>query len=508
MNTRTGNTRTGNTRTGTGRLVSGTIWNALGRGLPLILALALTPLLLQLMGIERWGLFTLALALVGVMGVLDLGVGPALTRALSERMDTATTEEQAALVRAGLWVLGLVGMLGALSLWLAVPVLVHRVLNVPPALQAEAMLAMRILACAIPLVVINAALWGVLAAYQRFAAANLVTVPVNVLYYVGPLLVLLVWPSLVGVMLALVACRLANTISYIWLARRNVPGFWRGWPRIALARPLLRIGGWITAAALMGQGLLYADRFIIGAQLTLTDVAYYATSLDLIIRMWILPVAVAQALLPAMAGSFAAQPEATTALLRRGGLIILLLVFGPCAVLAGAAHEVLWLWLGRGFADGGAVVLSVLAVGILFSCLAYAPNALIEAVGRPDMTARFVLLQALLFLPLAALAVWWGGIVAAACVWALRVGVDALGKLWIAARVYPAARDVAQGLVAPMLAACLTLAALALLPGWWWKAAALAVGGAALCLLCWRALGAAERAALRRPREWRAMLRA
>jgi len=209
-----------------------------------------------------------------------------------------------------------------------------------------------------------------------------------------------------------------------------------------------------------------------------------------------------------MAAGFATQPAATAALLRRGGLIILLLVFGPCAVLAGAAHEVLWLWLGRGFADGGGAVLSVLAVGIIFSCLAYAPNALIEAVGRPDITARFVLAQAVVFIPLAALAVWWGGIVAAACVWALRVGVDALGKLAIAARVYPAARAGATALAAPLLAAALTLAALALLPGWWWKGAAFATGGLVLLALCWRALDAAERAALRRPREWRAMLRA
>ncbi|MHB0725863.1 hypothetical protein ACX4MZ_00605, partial [Roseomonas mucosa] len=44
--------------------LAGAGWNALGRGLPLLLALVLTPILLSQMGVERWGIFTLALSLV------------------------------------------------------------------------------------------------------------------------------------------------------------------------------------------------------------------------------------------------------------------------------------------------------------------------------------------------------------------------------------------------------------------------------------------------------------
>jgi len=495
-------------RLGTRRLFSGVLWNALGRGLPLLVALLLTPWLLALMGVERWGLFTLALAMVGVLGVLDLGVGPALTRTLSERMATDTPAEQAALVRAGLAALGLVSLAGAVGLFLALPWLVERVLNVPPALQAEALAAMRVLACAIPLVVLNAALWGVLAAHQRFAAANLVTVPVNLFYYLGPVLALLMWDSLVGVMLALLACRLANTISYIWLIRRDVPGLWSARPRLALAAPLLRLGGWITGASLIGQALLYADRFLIGALLTLTAVAFYATPLDLVLRMWILPVAVSQALLPAMASGFAQQPVATAGLLRRGGLLILLGVFPACAVLVAAPHEVLSLWLGAGFADGGAPVLRILSIGILFSCLAYAPNALLEAIGRPDVTARFVLGQAALFLPFSALCLWLGGIEGAAIAWALRVAVDAWGKLYFAARLYPPAAIAGRGLMPPMLGAGGVLVALAVAPGWTAKAVVALLGGGGLAMLLWRALLPEERHALRHPRQWRQLIRA
>ncbi len=487
-------------RTGGRALLSGMAWNAAGRGLPLLIALALTPMLVALLGLERWGLFTLALAMVGVFGVFDLGVGQALTRTIAERIGAGRGAEAPALIGAALVALIGFSLVAAAALWAFVPVLVGRILNVPPDLQAEATLALRLLAAAAPLVVVNAALWGVLAAYQRFRAANLVTIPVSVFYYLGPLLVLLVWDSLVGVILALLACRLANTISYAWLARRAMGGapLFQGGPRLGLVLPLLRFGGWMTATGLLTQALLYADRFLVGALLTLTAVAFYATPLDLVMRMWILPVAVAQALLPAMASAYATLPGRTAALLRRGGLLILTLALPACLVLVGAAEPLLRLWLGAEFAAGGARVLQILSVGMLFSCVAFAPGALLEAIGRPDVTARFLLAQAVVFVPLSAALLVWLGIEGAAAAWALRAAVDCLGRLALAGRLYPAAAAEARRVAPPLLAGGAGLLALLLLGGGDWRVAALVAGLAlgVFAVFALRALAPEERRGL------------
>jgi O-antigen/teichoic acid export membrane protein len=490
-------------RVGGRRLVSGVLWNAVGRGLPLLVALALTPVLVAQLGIERWGLFTLALALVGVFGLFDLGVGQALTRAISERIGAGEREGEAELIRAAIVVLAALGALGASVLWWFVPVLVGRVLNVPPELQAEAVAAMRVLVAAAPLVVVNAALWGVLAAHQRFRAANLVTIPVAVFYYLGPVLLLLVWDSLVAVMLALVACRLANTVSYAVLVRPLLPAPGGRRLRLAAVLPLLRIGGWMSVSGALTQALLYADRFLIGALLSLAAVAFYATPLDLVLRFWILPVAVAQALLPALASSFRTLPAETAALLRNGVLLIGGIVLPACMLVVVFAEDLLRLWLGEEFAAGGAGVLRILGIGILFSCAGFAPGSLIDAIGRPDVTARFSLAQALLFLPLGALMLVWIGIEGAAIAWTLRAAVDCAGRLLLVGRLYPPAAE-AVGRVAPALAAGgVGLVAMASMPS---SVAALALGGATLAgfgALALLALRPEERAwiagTLRRP---------
>jgi O-antigen/teichoic acid export membrane protein len=380
-------------------------------------------------------------------------------------------------------------------LWAGVPLLVERLLKVPPALQPQAIAAMRVLAAAAPLVVINAALWGVLAAWHKFRAANLVSIPVAIFYYLGPVLVLLAWDDLTGVMLALVACRFANTVSYALLARPLLPGFTLRRLDLRLVLPLLRLGGWMTFSGTLTQLLQYADRFLIGALLTLSAVAWYSTPLDLVMRMWILPVAVSQTLLPALAAAFATRPDRAAALLRRGALLILGLVFPACLVLVGGAEPLLRLWLGADFAAGGAMVLRILGIGILFSCLAFAPGALLDAIGRPDLTARLGLGLAAVFLPLSAAALWLGwGIEGAAVAWALRAATEALGKLWLAARHYPAAEPVARRLLLPLgiaAAGLVLVAGLHALPAAALAVAAVALAGFALAL--WRALGTEER---------------
>lgn len=469
-------------RAGGRRLVSGVVWNALGRGIPLLIALAITPVLVHLLGTERWGLFTLALAMVGIFGVFDLGLGMALTRAVSEAIGEGRGRDAPAVVGATLYaLLGLSAVMAALA-WGFMPILIGRVLIVPPGLEAEALAAFRVLAAAAPLVVLNAALWGVLAAWQRFRAANLVNMPVSVFYYLGPVIALLLWDSLVGVMLALVAVRLASGLAYAALAWKDVPGLGLARPRFALLRPLLRQGGWMSLSGALTQVLLYADRFLIGALIGLTAVAFYATPLDLVMRMWILPVAVAQTLMPAIASSYRAAPERTALLLRRGALIVAGLALPACLVLVALAEWLLWLWLGTEFAQGGGMVLRILGAGIFFSCLAFVPGTLLDAIGRPEVTATFSLVQAAVFLPLGALLLVLIGIEGAAIAWAARAATDCAGRFLLAARFYPPSAEAGRALMPLLAAAGAGLALMVPLPG---VAAAALAGGVTLGVVAW-----------------------
>src|SRR5436309_4353959 len=71
-----------------------------------------------------------------------------------------------------------------------------------------------------------------------------------------------------------------------------------------------------------------------------------------------------------------------------------LLALGPALILVIAfAREILQWWLGAEYAAKSAAPLQILAVGMLFNAVAILPFSLLQSIGRPDLTAKFHLLE-------------------------------------------------------------------------------------------------------------------
>jgi O-antigen/teichoic acid export membrane protein len=87
-------------------------------------------------------------------------------------------------------------------------------------------------------------------------------------------------------------------------------------------------------------------------------------------------------------------------------------------------------WLDAQFSSEAAPVGEILVVGLWANCLAYVPFALIQGRGRPDLTAKFHLVELLPYLTLLWMAVEWNGAVGAAIAWSLRAWVDAALLFW------------------------------------------------------------------------------
>src|SRR5258706_12920148 len=120
-------------------LLRGALWNQLGQALPVLAALLLVPRLVHGLGVERFGILSLAWMLIGYFTLFDLGVSGALTRLVSERLSTHRREEIPALVWTSLALTTAMGAVGAVLIAALAPWLVGSVLHVPPALRAEAL---------------------------------------------------------------------------------------------------------------------------------------------------------------------------------------------------------------------------------------------------------------------------------------------------------------------------------------------------------------------------------
>jgi O-antigen/teichoic acid export membrane protein len=403
---------------------------------------------------------------VGYLNIFDIGLGRALTKLAADKVAAGSNEEVSALFWTAFVLMLVLSLVGGAAMAAASSWLVYHALSIPTGLQAESLEALYLLSFSLPLVITMSAFRGMLSALLRFDLVNAVRIPLGISIFVSPLLVLPFSRSLVPAVGALLATRLLAWLAYLLVCLRYVPGLARyKRPSFETVRPLLSFGGWITVSSVIGPVMLYCDRFLIGAMLSTAAVAYYATACDLVLRLSVVPTAVAGVLFPAFARSLPqTTADRTVALFSRGSNLIFIVIFPSVLLMVVLAPEGLSLWLGHDFSEHSAVILQWLAAGIFVNSLAHLPFTIIQAAHRPDITAKLSLLELPLYLLLLYGLVHRKGLEGVAIAWSIRISVDSV-VLWIAAlNLVPRVREVASHNFQMLLAALAIIASGAILP--------------------------------------------
>lgn len=436
-------------------LARNSLVNLAGFALPLLVGLIAIPPILRGLGIERFGVLTLAWALIGYFSLFDLGIGRAITQAIAVRLGIASAKNVSRLAWTGLFLMFIFSLIGAvvvasLSSWF-----VSSVLNLPQALREETIDAFILLAAAIPPVVLSAGLAGILTALQRFDLINALRIPMGMMIFLVPLAILPYSKSMAYICAGLLIIRMlflvlhAAACFYAYPPLRAHVGI-----RRSEIRGVLTFGGWMTVTNIIGPLMVYMDRFVIGAVLTLSAVAYYVTPYEMVTRLWAIPAALAAVLFPAFAAAKASGSSHATTLYSMGGRAILGILAPIVLAIVVFAEEGLYLWLGEKFAQQSKVVLQWLAIGVFINGYAQVPFAFIQGSGRADITAKLHLLE----LPVYFALMFWLlntlGITGVAIAWLLRAAADAALLTWVAHRLAKdtatASRQIAPALVIPL----------------------------------------------------------
>jgi O-antigen/teichoic acid export membrane protein len=425
--------------TGGRRIARSTIWNLVAQILPLVVALVCIPLIIRSAGVERFGVLALAWALIGYSSFFDLGIGRALTQVVAKSLGTGREAEVPRLVWTGTILAAGAGLLGAMVLLGLAPWLARSALNVSPDLQDEAIAAFRLVAFTIPIVTSSVGLRGVVEAHQEFRTVAAINSSTGALTFAGPLMALSISVSADAMVAALVVARVAGGIAYAGRVMYMVPGPVDRSPGIAEAKSLLRFGSWMTVSNLVGPLMDYMDRFIVGALLSVVAVAYYATPFDIVSRLGLIAGALAGVLFPAFSSALATDRRRALALYRTGIRHVLMALTPVVLILVAFAPEGLTFWLGDDFARESQRVVQWLAIGILINAVARMPLMLLQAAGRPDITARLHAAELPLYLVAVLLMVPTWGITGAAVAWTVRVAADAGALLYMSHRLLGAA---------------------------------------------------------------------
>jgi len=381
-----------------------TLLNLLGHVAPLAAALVAVPLLVTQLEPARFGFLSLAWVIVGYFGLFDLGLGRALTRLIAERTGTPRESELPVLARTALLVLTGVGSAAGVLLFAIAPWLCSSVLKLPQGLQVEAAAGLQALALCLPFVTLTAALRGVLEAGQRFGWVNALRVPLGVLTFLVPVAVTAYTPDLFAVCVALAILRVIGGLAHWMVCVRLYPLLMRlGAPSRQGFSEMFGYGMWLTVSNVVGPLMVYLDRFVIGALVSVAAVAYYTAPYEIVTRLWLVPAALTGVLFPVLAATML-----------------------PLTLITALGAD-FWLtaWLGADYAREGVRVAQILSVGVLFNSLAHLPFSLLQAAGRADWTAKLHVIELPLYIAALAWLVPGYAIEGAALVWTVRCILDA-----------------------------------------------------------------------------------
>lgn len=402
--------------------------NFAGLGVPLLAAVIAVPMLTYSLGAARFGLLGLAWASLEYLALLDAGLTRATTQSVATSVSRGTRDVRQ-VVSVSITLLVTVGLLFGSAFAIAAP-LVTRALHIPPSLHAEAVGLFRVVGLSVPVVLAMTSMRGVLEGAHRFDLSVMTKIPGSLAAVVIPAAGAFAGLSLPVLMLLVLAARLV-ICGVLWrLIPTAVPGFaWerpREWSR---ARSIGRFAAWVGVSSVISPVLVYLDRFFLAATAGVAATGYYVGPYEGVVRLLVVPVSLSGALYPALAG-MAARGDADAA--RAGRVVgaalrqVFLAMVPTAALVAAFAPLILSVWLGADYADRSSTAMRILAIGVVANALAHVPFAYLQAVGRPDITARLHVLELVIHVPVT----WWlvsrFGIAGAATAWTVRVTGDAL----------------------------------------------------------------------------------
>lgn len=423
-------------------LARNSVLNVVGQVAPLAVAVFAVPILVRTLGVDRFGILTLAWAAIGYFGLFDLGLGRALTQAASAAIGAGRTHELPILSITALWGMAVLGAIGALLFAATAPLIVRHVLRIPISLSDETLRAFYVLCISLPFVLAAAGFRGLFEAHQHFGLVTALRIPYALFNFLAPLAVLPFSHSLVPIVAVLVVGRIASCLAH-WVVARRRYVFLR--TRVSVHRgivlPLLKTGGWMTVSNIISPFMQTFDRFLIGALLSVTAVAYYATPYDMVMKLLIVPSALLGVLFPAFAATFERNRNATADLLDRTVRLMLIVIFPPVLLLVAFAHEGMQLWLGPEFARNSAPVVRWLAAGVLINSVGQVAFAAVQGVGRADITAKLHAIELPIYAAVLTALTLSLGLRGVAIAWTFRVTFDTVALLWLSARRLPEARS-------------------------------------------------------------------
>ena len=408
---------------------------------PFAITLVTLPLLLGIIGLDRYGLLAIAWMVTGSVGFMQMGMGRAVVQRInaSKRENSSNSLEERYSILVSAFSLTLVASLAA-SVLGSVAIYAYCVSFeiVEADLMAEVLGSLGFFGVSIFLGFWVTLLLGVYQTDERFIfyssirflnVAGAQLLPLAAVFFFSPTFSVL--------MMAVMVSRMVIVVIMLYGIRSDLLKMPQHKFTRAKSLDLLSFGGWVSALGLLSPLLVVLDRFLIGATVGAGAVGAYTIAYNLCTRLLVIPSSVSNVMLPKLSRLKTKRLNAAST----HGLHVTAILMTPTLVGFIVVYDsFVSAWMSTDIAEQTSRIAAILAVGVWSTSIAQAPFTRLTSEGKVRTIAIWHMLQ----VPFYALALWLSlkavGPVGAAYCWSARVTVDSIG-LMIISRMRPAWSD-------------------------------------------------------------------
>ncbi|MHB8413563.1 MAG: flippase [Candidatus Acidiferrales bacterium] len=372
------------------RFFSSTIFNYAGQGFLLVLTFVTAPYTVHRLGVELFGILALVQVTAGFAGVLNLGIGRALTKYVSELYWKGDVQAINQLFQTA-WATCMMTGVVALIVLIGPRETIGKLFFRGPEVHGVVDFAIYVAAFGLFSSMLLEAVSAVPAALQRFGICNAVNVLVGTLRSVGPVVVLACGYSIRAVLIIILASNLLAVVAFALVSRGLIPGLNLipsfSWPAF---RKLFTFSLPLLLSALFALIVARVDSFILAYYMPLAAVTFY-----------MLPYSISQkasmgvANITSVVFPFTSELHSMGAhgqvheLYLRSSKILTLVTLPFTVILMVMPEPILRYWLGPEYAVQGAVALCLLGGATFFNAVGAVSTVTSLGVGRAWIPAAF-----------------------------------------------------------------------------------------------------------------------
>src|SRR5579884_1071034 len=413
--------------------------NLIGNGWTALLALAMVPLYVHLLGLQQYGIVGFYTALQTLVVLLDLGISTTLNRTLArlsaypdsgqQMRDVVRTLEMPYWAAAGLICVPMAA---------ASPLIADgwfRSHHISTATLQQALLLMGFaMALQFPFALYSGGLLGL----RRQVLLNVIMVAVGTLRAIGAVAILgLVSPTIQAFLIW-------QVVTSLLLSALTGVALWRSLPHSTLQpafrREILRTSAGfalrIFAMSVLALIVVQGPRLEVSRLVSLKEFGYFTIATVLVSGLGLVVVPVYSAVFPRLTQlAELTQQQVMARLYHDGAQMVSALVLPAACTLVVYAPQVLYVWTGRsGVAAGAGTPLAFLAAGSAVNAMMYIPQALQLAHGWTRLTIGLGTAMVAIALPCTFILTERYGISGAAFTWLATNAAALPVDLWLTHR--------------------------------------------------------------------------